>query len=221
MEAMAMARPRRDIDLPKVFLAPRILSIEELSRRIDASRSTILRRLREYGYYSSYNYAGRFLTIADVVEFDSRGLWCFKTARFSRHGKLKDTIEHFVRSSEAGMNHPELAALLAVRVHNQLFDLVEAGRVVRQRIGGSYVYLSAKAGERKRQQRRRLALVKEAEKPRPSTRQIIATLLELIADPRATQAQIVTRCQKAATPISADIVEVIFERYDLDKKRAP
>jgi DNA-binding IclR family transcriptional regulator len=216
-----MARPRRELSLVKVFLAPRILTIEELSRRLDASRSTVLRRLNEHGYYSSYNHSGRFLTIAEVTEFDSRGLWTFKTARFSRHGNLKETIAHFVSSSEAGLNHQELAALLAVRVHNSLLHLVEDGRVARQQIGGSYVYLSPKARTQKQQAKRRIALVKEAEKPRVTSRQIIATLLELIRDSEATPAEIAARCQKAGMSISRELVEVIFARYDLGKKRAP
>lgn len=216
-----MARPRRELDLSKLFLAPRILTLDQLSRKLEASRSTILRRLDEHGYYSSYNHSGRFLTIAEVAEFDSRGLWSFKTARFSKHGKLKETLEYFVGSSEAGLNHPELTTLLGVRVHNPLLDLVEDGRVARQRVGGSYIYLSPKAREQKRQLKRRIALLKEAEKPRPSSRQVIATLLELIADSEATPAQIALRCQRAGTSISRKVVELIFERYDLDKKRAP
>lgn len=216
-----MARPRRELGLVKVFLAPRILAIEQLSRKLDASRSTILRRLDEHGYYSSYNHSGRFLTIGEVAEFDSRGLWSFKTARFSEHGNLKATVEHFVTSSEAGLNHQELAMLLAVRLHNPLLDLVADGRVSRQRLGGRYVYFSSKARDRKQQVKRRIALVKEAAKPRPSSRQIIATLLELIKDPKATLAEILARCQRAGTSISRPLLEVIFERYDLDKKRAP
>jgi len=216
-----MARPRRELPLVKVFLAPRVLTIGELLRKLDASRSTILRRLEEHGYYSSYNHSGRFLTIAEVAEFDSRGLWSFKTARFSRHGNLKQTVEHFVNSSDAGLNHEELASLLSVRVHNVLLDLVEDGTVARQQIGGTYVYLSSKSRARSKQAKRRAALVKEAEKPRASSRQIIATLLELIKDSEATPVEIVARCQRSGTSISRQVVEVIFERYDLDKKRAP
>ncbi len=216
-----MARPRRELALVKAFLAPRILTLEQLSRKLDASRSTILRRLHEHGYYSSYNHSGRFLTIGEVTEFDSRGLWSFKTARFSEHGNLKETVAHFVASSEAGLNHQELAAVLAVRLHNPLLELVEDGRVWRQRLGGRYVYFSSKARARKQQVRQRMALVKAAEKPRPSSRQIIATLLELIQDPEATPAEILARCQSAGTSISSQLIEVIFERYDLDKKRAP
>ena len=216
-----MARPRRELALVKVFLAPRILTIEQLSRKLDASRSTILRRLDEHGYYSSYNNSGRFLTIGKVAEFDSRGLWSFKTARFSEHGNLKETVEHFVTLSEAGLNHQELATLLAVRLHNPLLDLVEDGRVLRQRLGGSYVYFNSKAHNRKQQLNQRIALVKEADKPRPSSLQVITTLLELIKDPEATPAEILARCQRAGTSISRQLLEVIFQRYDLDKKRAP
>lgn len=216
-----MARPRRELALVKVFLAARILTIGQLSRKLDASRSTILRRLDENGYYSSYNHSGRFLTIGEVAEFDSRGLWSLRTARFSEHGNLKATVEHFVSSSEAGLNHRELATLLAVRLHNPLLDLVENGRVSRQQLGGSYVYFGSKARDRKQQVKRRIALVKKAENPRPSSRQIIATLLDFIKDPEATPAEILARCQRTGTSISRQLLEVIFERYDLGKKRAP
>jgi hypothetical protein len=215
-----MARPRREIDIPKIFLTPRILTIEQLRRKIDASRSTILRRLGEHGYYSSYNHSGKFLTIAEVAEFDSRGIWSFKAARFSKHGNLRETVAHFVSASQAGLNHAELTTLLGVRVHNPLFDLVDDGSVARQRIGGSYVYLNSKVRARKQQVKLRVELLKKAEKPRPSSRQIIATLLELIADAEATPGEIVSRCQRAGTSISRQLVEVIFDQYDLDKKRA-
>ena len=216
-----MARPRRELALVKIFLAPRILTIEQLSRKLSASRSTILRRLQEHGYHSSYNHSGRFLTIPEVAEFDSRGLWLWRTARFSEHGNLKETVQHFVASSEAGFNHKELVTFLGVRVHNPLLDLVQDGALSRERLGSSYVYLNPKTHVRKQQIRRRTALLKKAEKPRPTSRQVIATLLELIKDPGATREEIVVRCQKAGTSISHQLVDVIFDRYDLDKKRAP
>jgi predicted transcriptional regulator len=216
-----MARPRRELGLVRVFMAPRILTLEQLSRKLEASRSTILRRLDEHGYHSSYNHSGKFLTIAEVADFDSRGLWFWRTARFSQHGNLKETAEHFVTSSEAGVSHEELATLLGVRVHNSLLDLVQHGRIAREHLGPSYVYFSSKARHRKQQVRRRRALLKEAERPRPSSRQVIATLLELIKDPKATQDEILERCHRAGTSISRQLVDAIFEVYDLDKKRAP
>ena len=119
------------------------------------------------------------------------------------------------------MTHQELATLLGVRVHNPLLELVEERRLFRQRLEQSFVYWSSKTRYRRKQVQRRSALLKEAQKPRPSSQQIISTLLELINDPEATRAEIHTRCQRVGVSISRQLIEVIFELYDLDKKRAP
>jgi hypothetical protein len=40
-------------------------------------------------------------------------------------------------------------------------------------------------------------------------------------DPQATQEEIVSRCRHRGTPLAPQVVAAIFERYALDKKRAP
>jgi hypothetical protein len=215
-----MVRPRKELDVVHVFRAPRILRLEQLCRRMRASRSTVLRRLDEHGYYSSYNHSGKFVTIDEVVQFDSRGLWVWNVARFSKHGNLKETVWHFVENSEHGMTHEELTTLLEVRTHNSLLELVQEGWTHRERLGPKFVYLSHKASVRRKQVCRRRSLLEESQKPRPSMRQIIATLLELIKDPGASRPRIVLRCQRSGVPISRELVDAIFETYDLDKKRA-
>jgi hypothetical protein len=55
---------------------------------------------------------------------------------------------------------------------------------------------------------------------RPTPPQTIATLLELIQDPKATREQIVRRCRSGGVSISTSVVHAVFERYELDKKRA-
>jgi transcriptional regulator with XRE-family HTH domain len=215
-----MVRPRMEIDVVETFRAPRTLTLEELCRKIHASRSTVLRRLEEHGYHSSYNQAGKFLTIDEVAQFDARGLWVWKAARFSRHGSLKETVWHFVEDSQQGMTQEELAALLGVRTHNPLLELVQQEWTQRERLGPTFVYLSHKATRRREQVRRRKALLAESMKPRPTPRQIIATLLELIKDPRAERDEIVLRCQRSGVPLSRELVDAVFQSYDLDKKRA-
>jgi len=216
-----MVRPRKELDVVQIFRAPRILTLEQLCRKMRASRSTVIRRLDEHGYHSSYNHSGRFLTIDEVAEFDSRGLWGFNAARFSKHGNLKETVWQFVEDSEQGMTHEELATLLGVRVHNSLLELVEEEWTHRERLGPTFVYLSHHTSVRRRQARRRKLLLAEGQKPRPTARQIIATLLELIKDPRASKQQIVLGCQRSGVSISRELVDAIFETYELDKKRAP
>jgi hypothetical protein len=216
-----MARPRKELDVVQTFRGPRVLVLEDLCHRLHCSRSTVLRRLAEHSYCSSYNYSGRFLTIAEVADFDLGGLWAWKTARFSRHGNLKETVRHFVEDSEGGMTHKEMAALLGVRAHNTLLDLVEEKRVRRERLGPTFVYVSRKAAVRRAQVRRRKSFLAKRRKLRPSSRQIIATLLELIRDPLVQRQEIVLRCQRIGVSISRDLVDAIFETYELDKKRAP
>ena len=215
-----MARPRQEFNVLGAFRASPILTLEELCRRLQASRSTVLRRLNEHGYHSSYNHAGKFLTIDELAEFDSRGLWVWKAARFSKHGNLKDTVDYFVKQSKQGMTHEELTTLLAVRTHNTLLALVEDNRIRRERLGPTFVYVSPKAPIRREQIRQRKPLLANAKKPRPSHQQIIAVLLELIKDPAAQREQLVRRCHTSGVSLQREQLDAIFEKYDLDKKRA-
>jgi hypothetical protein len=215
-----MVRPRKEFDVANAFSIPRILTLDQLCRKMRASRSTVLRRLDEHGYYSSYNHSGKFLTIEDVAQFDSRGLWAWNAARFSKHGSLKETVWQFVENSERGMTHEEIATLLGVRTHNTLLQLVQEKWTHRQRLGSKFVYFSHITFVRRKQVRRRKSLLEEGQKPRPNPRQVVATLLELINDSHAPRQKIVLRCQRSGVPISRELLDEIFQTYDLDKKRA-
>jgi len=207
--------------LLKAFSAPCVLTLQQLCQIFRCSRATILRRLAEHGYYSSYNHSGKFLTIPELAQFDSHGLWTCKTARFSRYGTLKETVAYLAQSSPQGMTHEELAALLAVRVHNTLLQLIREGTLRRQRVGPTFVYLHAQRSSRSEQVRQRRATLDARPTVRPTSQQTIASLLQLIQDPQATRPQIVSRCQRGGVSLEPQLVDAIFERYELDKKRAP
>jgi DNA-binding IclR family transcriptional regulator len=158
-----MVRPRKQLDVVQVFRGPRVLTLEQVCRRLQASRSTVLRRLEEHGYHSSYNQAGRFLTIDEVADFDVRGLWVWRTARFSQQGSLKKTVNYFVENSPQGMTQEELATLLGVRAHNTLWTLVQEERIRRERLGPTFVYLSCTASSRREQVGRRKSVLAESQ----------------------------------------------------------
>lgn len=204
----------------KAFSAPRALTLQQLCQIFRCSRATILRRLAEHGYYSSYNHSGTFLTIPEVAQFDSHGLWTWKTARFSKYGTLKQTVAYLTQSSPQGMTHEELAMLLAVRVHNVLLQLVREGTLRRERIGPTFVYLHAQRPSRSEQVKQRRATLAARPTVRPTSQQTIAILLQLLQDPQATRQQILSRCQRGGVPLTPQVVEAIFQHYELDKKRA-
>jgi hypothetical protein len=216
-----MGRPRREISLVKIFLAPRVLTLHQLCDKMQCAQATVFRRLYEHGYYSSYNYAGKFFTIDEVSHFDSRGLWVCKGACFSTHGTLKQTVAHFVQASKEGMAHEELAALLGVRTQNTLLNLVEEEIIQREKLGSTFVYFSSKRSLRKQQVYRREILVKDRQIPRPTYPQKVATLLQIIKDPTVKPQEIVARLKREGVSISRQLVDAIFEQYDLGKKRAP
>jgi hypothetical protein len=216
-----MSRPRREIALSKAFGGPCALTLQQLCRTFRCSRATILRRLAEHGYYSSYNHSGKFLTVPEAAQFDAEGLWTWKTARFSKYGTLKDTVAHLAQSSPQGMTHEELAGLLAVRLHNTLLQLTREGTLRRQRIGAKFVYLHAQRPLRNEQVKRRKATLASRPVIRPTGQETIAVLLQLIQDPQATREEIVSRCRHRSTPLAPQVVAAIFEHYGLDKKRAP
>lgn len=214
-----MARPRIQTSLVPTFRAARVITLDELVRRLSVSRRTVLRRLAEHGYFTSYNHGGRYLTTEEAADFDSRGLFTFKEARFSRFGTLKKTVRHFVNESASGMTHEELCELLGVRIHNTLLDLTNEGAIGRERLGPVFVYTSA-AEVREAQIRARSSSLGDSVL-RPTSRQVIAVLLELLRAPRANREEIVWRCQRSGVWITRETLDAIFSRYDLDKERAP
>ena len=215
-----MSRPRKKLSLVRAFLVPRVLTLPQLSDRLGCSSRTVLRRLKEHGYFSSYNHCGKFMTLEEVANFDSCGLWLCKGARFSNYGTLRNTVHQFVQGSEKGMTHGELAMALGLRVHDTLLHLVNEGKIRRERLGPSFVYLSRNRSIQRTQTRQRKEFIKTSERPRATSQQKIATLLELIMDPQIERQEIVARVKRKSVSISRDVVDTIFDKFELDKKRA-
>jgi hypothetical protein len=129
--------------LQKLFRKRLVADLGALFDALDTrSRMSVFRRLREIGYFSSYTHTGRYYTLADIPEFDDFGLWRHQAIGFSRFGTLKATVAQHVEDADAGCTHAELEALLRLRVYNTLLRLVQAGKICRQAVGGTYVYVS-------------------------------------------------------------------------------
>jgi hypothetical protein len=106
------------------------------------ARCTFFRKLGQLEYLSSYSHRGMYYTLKSVARFSSTGLWECKSVWFSRFGNLLDTAEAFVQRSEAGYSATELMDILHVKTKHALSQLCSDGRLQREKIGSSYVYLS-------------------------------------------------------------------------------
>lgn len=138
--------------LVPLFHRRKIVTMDELKAALGSSVDmTVFRKLRELDYCTSYSHRGKFYTLLDLADFDSRGLWTYRGVHFSSVGSLVDTVEHFVTSSECGYLAAELSAELEVEVKDPLLKLVSLSRLAREPFSGIYLYCSPNPGQRKHQ----------------------------------------------------------------------
>ena len=107
----------------EVFRENVVMTMDQLKLAVSQPRESILRDLKKIGYYSSYNARGKFYTLADIPEFDSLGLWKYRSAYFSIRRTLLQTIVHLVSVSDAGHSHGELRQALGIDIQNALYQL--------------------------------------------------------------------------------------------------
>lgn len=186
----------------------------------NASRATTFRYLKQVPYQRSYNHNGRYYTRNDPERYDRFGLFSCGDIHFSRDRTLTETIKRLVEESVAGWTSRELQDLLHVRVQVLLLDAVRSATVVREKLGGFYVYVHAERAVRELQLQRRRTQVLGGQSATLEAgvdeEVIIAVLLTLLRHPQSEAAQVVRHLRGRSPPISMQQVAAVFARYDLD-----
>ena len=132
----------------------RVGTLSELKRVLGTSATmTIFRKLKALGYLTSYSDRGKYYTLRNIPEFNDRGLWTCRQTWFSRYGNLRKTAQALVEDGQGGWTAQELDGQVHVETKQPLLNLVRLQQLVREKIGGVYVYFS---GEKARRQNQRL-----------------------------------------------------------------
>ncbi len=116
--------------------------IEPLASELGYSVPSTRRFLGETGYYSSFTHNGRWYTLRSIPRFDRDGIWFFDAIGFSRAGSLTNTLIKLTIRSPAGMTAEQLGEKLCCRCHSILVQLYRRGKLQRQKLGRSHVYLA-------------------------------------------------------------------------------
>lgn len=217
--------------LEKMFRRKMVVQLGDLRRSLGTSDRTALRVLNRLRYLTSYSHAGRYYTLTHIPEFDKRGLWFHGEIRFSAHGTLRATIVVLVNQAPAGHTHDELEVILALRVHDTLRSLVEAGQIGRERVDAVYVYVDTESEHAQAQLQRRRetagaarTAVAQTAPPEPSPpldlARVIDVLLAVIHAPKDNARKIAARLQASGLSIDDEQVEAVFRQYSLQKKTA-
>jgi hypothetical protein len=139
-------------ELLSLFKRKKVSDLAEIKEALGTqSTMTAFRKLKQLCYLTSYSHRGKYYTIKDIAEFNNKGLWNFRSIRFSKYGTLMETSRGFVNISEIGYSARELEEELEVRVQETLFQLHKNEKVFREKMSGVYIYVSADPTIRERQ----------------------------------------------------------------------
>jgi len=138
--------------LESFITSRKIVTFQEISEHLNTTvRITIIRRLKELPYISSYSHKGKYYTLDTVAKFSDEGLWCYNSVYFSKFNTLINTCCHFVNNSECGFTVKELQKKLHVEVKLALLTLYKNNKLHREKYRGEYVYFNKSFPRRKQQ----------------------------------------------------------------------
>lgn len=138
--------------IKELFSLKKIVTFHEICSYLKTNaRMTIIRKLRELSYTTSYSHRGMFYTLISVPKYSEEGLWNFQSAYFSKYGTLIDTCQIFIKNSESGYTVKELYKKLCAEVKLPLLKLHKEGKLFREKYHGEYVYFSKYLPRRKQQ----------------------------------------------------------------------
>ena len=209
----------RDERILKSFRARRVLTVEELTRRLESSAVTARRRLKQWNAYTSINRNGRYYVLPDVAGFDEKGLWNHHMVFFSRHGNLRKTIVQLIKESEAGLSAREISERVGLRANSSfLSGFRDVSGIRRERQQGRYIYFSEEEDFYLRQKEHREQLLTREVRQMPPDADAVLILVDRIKHPEASIEQCARRLQKKMTHIRVEAVYALLEYHGLLKK---
>lgn len=196
----------------------KVMQTSELARHFACSKKTIFRILNVMGYLTSYNRNSSGITLVDIPEFDNNGLWEHKGFYFSKWGTLKETIQHLVENSKAGLSAGELRQILQVDIYHHVTSCVEAKMVFRD-VGWRFsIYFSMDTKRLEQlKERNRMFQMLPSQVP-VSKDKIIQVLVVALMHHVTSMEKIMPILESEGVRISKRRVRWIFDYYEIEKK---
>ncbi len=139
-------------NIRKLLLKQKISTMPELKAALGTDvNMTVIRKLRELSYLTSYSHRGGYYTLNEIVDFNSQGLWSYKSALFSIFGTLLKTCKSLIENSEAGYSARELKKKVRIEIKQTLLHLFREKQIQRNKISGRYIYFASDSKTKKKQ----------------------------------------------------------------------
>jgi len=138
----------------------KIMQMTELKNTLGSQcRMTVLRKMGELDYVTSYSHSGKYYSLKRIVRYNRHGIWSCQSALFSKVGTLKKTIKFQIDNSEKGFSAFELRKILKVKVEDVLLELVKNKTLTRKKMDGIFIYYSTVSNLKKKQELTRKAKI--------------------------------------------------------------
>jgi len=199
----------------------KVLQTQNLAHRFHYSKRTIFRKLESHEYLTSYNKNSSGITLMEIPEFNTMGLWKYEDFMFSKLGTLKNTIPHVVEKSKAGLSAGELQHILQVQVYHHVSLCVYNGTIFRDTTWRYPIYYSIKPDRREKQQKVRKLLMKEIMPPpipAISKDKIIKMLVIVVKYHITSIEKLMPKLESEGIKVSEKEVKWVFEKYEIEKK---
>ncbi|MGH7239120.1 MAG: hypothetical protein ACREHG_03530 [Candidatus Saccharimonadales bacterium] len=138
--------------IKELISTKKIVTLDEIKLHLQTDVTmTIMRKLHELSYLSSYSHRGKYYTLTTIPRFSELGLWSYQSVHFSKYDTLVNTCLQIISNSVAGYSVKELDEILEVSVRLSTLNLFKAGELFRAPFGEQLVYFSTNNRLRKQQ----------------------------------------------------------------------
>ncbi len=205
------------IDFAKAIIKKeKVFTLKRLVEIIQCSSRTAQVKLKLWKTYTSYNQNGKYYTLPEIPDFDVNGLWRFKNVAFSKHGNLKQTIVHFITSSNAGFNGRQLGELLGLSPQSFMHHIRHYPGIIREKHNGVFIYFSDDTLVYKKQIKTRSTLIRKV--PVISDPEAIMILVAVIKHHDISTEDILALPEIQKSKIDKETVQGFLESQGLVKK---
>ena len=212
-----MINPKDESKALSTFREGKIITLLQLSELLRCSARTAQRRLQQWGARCSYNHNGRFHTLPRIPQYDGNGLWRYRGVFFSKHGNLRQTVIHLVRSSVQGLGAAEIGALLHLAPHSFIWHFRDVTGIRREKWGNRFLYFSDETDTYQRQREARTEAITPSEQLL-SEADAILILVDRINHPSSSIQESAERLRRRITDISPKMVTGLLDYHGVEKK---
>ena len=204
----------------KIFGKRKVLTIEEISRKLGRAVVTARRRLKEWGACTSYNEYGRYYTLAELAQYNECGIWKCGKGLFSKYGNLKETFRGVVCDSKSGMSAFEISEVMQLDAHTFLSHFRNHSGIRREKHRGLYLYFSSDGPTYERQKTCREMLLRDAATlTLPADADAVVILVELIKHSKDDVLQLSRRVRRKGVRVSIEEVRNLLIYHSILKKK--